>query len=222
MATEEKDRAVINVIALAKTTRRLSVLRQQKFSNAPVLDMDEMGVIVMPFINGSSVMAKRLSNLWEFGYCRDRIQKVQSEPFITNTPHDVKLLQISEDIQNYLSFNCEIEYIISEDGEVFVVQAKDISDFKTFDGAPSIGRPTDSDHPVPPDQRKRETSIRLDGVRRIIRKHSAAEQESQHADAGRARHICGPYKKKAPPLRREECRRDYARNQLLPSNKAFS
>jgi hypothetical protein len=31
---------------------------------------EDMGIIVMPFINGNGVMAKMLGNSWEFGYCR--------------------------------------------------------------------------------------------------------------------------------------------------------
>jgi hypothetical protein len=34
-----------------------------------------MGIIVMPFISGTSVMAKMLGNHWEFGYCRDKMHK---------------------------------------------------------------------------------------------------------------------------------------------------
>ena len=89
-----------------------------------------MGVIVMPFVDGSSVMAKMISGHWEFGYCRDRIQKVQSEPYITRTPHDRRLVQLSKDIQAHLGFRCEIEYIISADGGIHVVQAKDISQYR--------------------------------------------------------------------------------------------
>ena len=146
------------MISLGHTSRRLSVLRQQKFSDAPESDLDEMGVIVMPFVHGTNVMAKRLANQWEFGYCRDRIHKVQSEPYVTNTPHDRKLLQISEDVQRYLGFKCEIEYIISEDGEVHVVQAKDISHFETQDQIES-GR-----------------FIRLDGVRRVRKRRNYRER----------------------------------------------
>ena len=146
------------MIILAQSSCRLSILRQQKFGNASELDLDEMGVIVMPFVHGTNVMAKRLGKQWEFGYCRDRIHKVQSEPYITHTPHDRKLLQISEDIQRYLGFKCEIEYIISEDGEVHVVQGKDISHFETSD-------PIES-----------ERFIRLDGVRRIRKRRNYRER----------------------------------------------
>ncbi len=115
------------IIKLAKTAKALSIKRQQKFKNAPELDLDEMGIIVMPFVEGSNVMAKMMSGDWEFGYCRDRVSRVQSEPFITKTPHDRKLMGLSKDIEQLFGVPCEIEYIISEKGEIFVVQAKDIS-----------------------------------------------------------------------------------------------
>ncbi len=146
------------IIALGKTAHRLKVLRQQRFNRAPEIDLDDMGVIVMPFIDGTSVMAKRLGKIWEFGYCRDRIHKVQSEPYITSTPCDSKLLQASEDIQKYLGFACEIEYIISADGEIHVVQAKDISHIETLE------------------QKESERSIKLDGVRRIRKRRNYRER----------------------------------------------
>jgi hypothetical protein len=87
------------MIKLAGTSKHLSIARQQRFNHAPELDLGQMGVIVMPFVDGSSVMAKMISGHWEFGYCRDRIHKVQSEPYITRTPHDRRLVQLSKDIQ---------------------------------------------------------------------------------------------------------------------------
>lgn len=146
------------IIDLAKTSRKLSILRQQKFNNAPVIDPEEMGVVVMPFIEGMGVMAKTLGDHWEFGYCRDRVQKVQSEPYITATPHDRKLVRLSMDIQRYLGFRCEIEYIVSGDGEVHVVQAKDIRRFETLE------------------QQASERSIKLDGVRRIRKRRNYRER----------------------------------------------
>ena len=134
---------------LGKTVSWLSILRQQRFSHAPELDLEDMGVIVMPFINGNGVMAKMLGNIWEFGYCRTHSHKVESEPFITKTPHDAGLLEISKNIQEYLGFKCEIEYIISEDGEIHVVQAKDISHIETLD------------------EKESERSVALDGIKRI-------------------------------------------------------
>jgi hypothetical protein len=146
------------IITSAKNSRRLTILRQQKFNNAPDINLDEMGVIVMPFIDGINVMTKKLGKQWEFGYSFSRTQQVQKDPYVTQTPHDRKLLQISEDIQGYLCFRCEIEYIISEEGEIFVVQAKDISHIDTLI------------------QKESERSIRLDGLRRIRKRRSYRER----------------------------------------------
>lgn len=146
------------IIELATASRKLSVLRQQKFNKAPEIDPYEMGIIVMPFIEGTSVMAKMVGDHWEFGYSRDRIHKVQSEPYITNTPHDRELLRLSEDIQKYLGFRCEIEYIVSGDGEIHVVQAKDISHIETLE------------------QKESERSIKLDGIRRIRKRRNYRER----------------------------------------------
>ena len=146
------------IINLALTAKQLSIARQQKFSKAPVIELENMGVIVMPFIHGASIMAKLLGNHWEFGYCRDRNHKIQREPHITRTPHDIRLLHLSEEIQKYLGFRCEIEYVISEKGEIFVVQAKDISHIETLEFKES------------------ERSIRLDGVRRVRKNHNFRER----------------------------------------------
>ena len=146
------------IINLAKTAKQLSIRRQQKFSNAPDIDLENMGMIVMPFISGTSVMAKIIGNHWEFGYCRDRSQKIQRDPYITRTPHDISLLQLSEDIQKYLGYPCEIEFVISEHGEIYVVQAKDISHIETIEL--KLG----------------ERSIHLDGVRRVRRNHNFRER----------------------------------------------
>jgi hypothetical protein len=146
------------MIKLAKTSRHLSIARQQHFNNAPQLDLERMGVIVMPFIDGSSVMAKQIGGNWEFGYCRDRAQKVQREPYITRTPHDRRLVQLSKDVQAHLGFRCEIEYIISADGGIHVVQAKDISSVETLE------------------EEEFQQSIVLDGVRRIRKRRSYRER----------------------------------------------
>ena len=146
------------MIKLAGTSRRLSIARQQHFNNAPELDLEQMGVIVMPFIDGSSVMAKQIGGNWEFGYCRDRIHKVQSEPYITRTPHDRRLVQLSKDVQTRLGFRCEIEYIISADGEIHVVQAKDISSIDTLE------------------EEESQRSITLDGIRRIRKRRNYRER----------------------------------------------
>ena len=146
------------IIKYAQTAKRLTILRQQAFEGAPAVDYEQMGVIVMPFVNGSSVMAKKLWNHWEFGYCRDRIHKVQSEPYITQTPHDRKLLEISQSIQDCLGFPCEIEYIIGEDNQIFVVQAKNISQIEILE------------------QQEEKRSIKLDGVRRIRKRRNYRER----------------------------------------------
>jgi len=146
------------ICKLAKTTKHLSILRQQQFHHAPPIDIDQMGLIVMPFINGSSVMAKMMGNRWEFGYCRDRLRKVQSEPYITSTPHDRRLMQLSQSIQNFLGFRCEIEYIIASDGEIHVVQAKDISTIETLE------------------EKESERAIQLDGLRRIRKRRNYRER----------------------------------------------
>ena len=146
------------MIRYAQTTKRLTILRQQYFEGAPSIDYEKMGVIVMPFIQGSSVMAKKLWDHWEFGYCRDRVHKVRSDPFISRTPHDRKLLDISKEIQSCLGFPCEIEFIIGEDNSIFVVQAKDISEVEILE--------------VKEDKR----SVRLDGIRRIRKRRNYRER----------------------------------------------
>lgn len=146
------------MIRMARTTKRLSILRQQHFSNAPEFDIEKIGVIVMPFIEGTAVMAKVLGNHWEFGYCRDRSRKIQREPYITQIPHDRRLVQLSRKIQETLGFRCEIEYIVSSLGEIYVVQAKDISHIETLE------------------QKESERSIRLDGLRRIRKRRSYRER----------------------------------------------
>ncbi|PID39193.1 MAG: hypothetical protein CR984_07710 [Proteobacteria bacterium] len=146
------------MIKLAGTSRHLSIARQQRFNHAPELDLTQMGVIVMPFIDGSSVMAKQIGGNWEFGYCRDRIHKVQREPYITRTPHDRRLVQLSKDVQAHLGFRCEIEYIISTDGGIHVVQAKDISDIETLE------------------EEECRQSIALDGIRRIRKRRNYRER----------------------------------------------
>ncbi|BBO71647.1 hypothetical protein DSCA_55770 [Desulfosarcina alkanivorans] len=146
------------MIKLARTSRHLTIARQQRFNHAPELDVDQMGVIVMPFVDGSSVMAKRIHGHWEFGYCRDRIRKVQHGPYITRTPHDRRLVQLSKDIQAHLGFRCEIEYIISADGGIHVVQAKDISRIDILE------------------EKESRRSITLDGIRRIRKRRNYRER----------------------------------------------
>jgi hypothetical protein len=146
------------IINLAMTAKQLTIKRQQKFNGAPEIDFENMGVIVMPFISGTSVMAKMLGDHWEFGYCRDRMHKVQREPYITKTPHDSRLIELSEKIQKKLGHRCEIEYVISEEGQIHVVQAKDISHIETLE------------------QKQSDRTILLDGVRRIRKNHNYRER----------------------------------------------
>ncbi len=146
------------IINLAKTAKQLTIKRQQKFNHAPKINMDDMGVIVMPFICGTSVMAKMIGKYWEFGYCRDRSHKVLREPYITNTPHDRRLIDLSQKIQDCLGYRCEIEYVVSEAGEIHVVQAKDISHIEVLE------------------EKKSERSIKLDGLHRIRKRRSYRER----------------------------------------------
>lgn len=146
------------MIRKASTTKWLSIQRQQHFNNAPQVDMEQMGVLVMPFIEGTAVMAKELGDHWEFGYCRDRSRKIQREPYITRIPHDRRLVQLSKKIEKVLGFQCEIEYIVSSKGDIYVVQAKDISHIETLE------------------QKESERRIRLDGLRRIRKRRAYRER----------------------------------------------
>lgn len=146
------------MIRMARTTKRLSIQRQQHFYHAPEVDLEQMGVIVMPFIEGTGIMAKMIGPQWEFGYCRDRSRKIQKGPYITQIPHDRRLLQLSKKIQAELAFRCEIEYIVSSQGDIFVVQAKDISHVETLD------------------QKESERSLRLDGLRRVRNRRNYRER----------------------------------------------
>ncbi|WP_286821280.1 hypothetical protein [Desulfobacter sp. UBA2225] len=141
------------------TAKALSIKRQQKFNRAPEIDPEQMGLIAMPFIDGSSVMAKMIGRQWEFGYCRDRQKKLSNEPFITRTPHDRKLIDLSTRIQDFLGFSCEIEYIITYDNDIYIVQAKDISKF-------DLKEMIESEQHI----------IVLDGIRRIRKRHSYRER----------------------------------------------
>ena len=146
------------IIELASTAKKLQIMRQQKFNKAPEIEPEDMGVIVMPFIEGTKVMAKKMGKYWEFGYTNEYAHKIQSESYITETPHDMKLLRLSEDIQDRLGFPCEIEYIVSRMSEIHVVQAKDISKVELLDE--NISR----------------RSLRLDGIRRIRKKRNYRER----------------------------------------------
>jgi hypothetical protein len=146
------------MIRKADTTKCLSIQRQQHFNSAPELNLEQMGVMVMPFIEGTAVMAKTMGDHWEFGYCRDRSRKIQREPYITKIPHDRRLVQLSKQIEETLGYRCEIEYIVSNLGEIFVVQAKDISHVETLE------------------QKESERSIKLDGLRRIRKRRNYRER----------------------------------------------
>ncbi len=146
------------IVKYVLTNNKLSIQRQQWFNNAPEIDVNEMGVMVMPFIYGISIMAKMLGDHWEFGYSRDTVHKVQREPYITKTPHDTKLLELSDEIQNYLNFKCEIEYIVSKDGTIHIVQAKDISCIDILE------------------KKEQSQSIHLDRVRRIRKRRNYRER----------------------------------------------
>jgi len=141
------------IINLAKTAKQLTIKRQQ-----PEINPADMGVIVMPFINGTSVMTKMIGDHWEFGYCRDRSHKVLREPYITNTPHDRRLIDLSEKIQEHLGHRCEIEYVVSEEGEIYVVQAKDISHIETLE------------------KNESDRSIKLDGLNRVRTRRNHRER----------------------------------------------
>ncbi len=146
------------ILKLARTAKRLNILRQQRFNNAPELDLDQMGVVVMPFIEGAQVMAKQIGNHWEFGYTGDDNEHIQSESYITITPHDPRLLQMSDDIQKKLGMRSEIEYIVSPQGEIYVVQAKDISTVEMLE------------------PNKVKQSISLDGIRRLRQRSNYRER----------------------------------------------
>ena len=153
------------IMKLAGSTKRLTIRRQQIFNHAPAFDIEDMGVIVMPFVEGSNVMAKMIGGQWEFGYCRDRTHKMKSEPFITQTPHDIQLFRLSEKIQETLGFRCEIEFVVSGDGEIYVVQAKDISSVEVLEQAES------------------ERSIILGGIHRIRKRRNYRERPLYVIDA---------------------------------------
>ncbi len=146
------------MIRKAGSTKQLSIRRQQHFYNAPQVDLEQMGVLVMPFIEGTAVMAKVLADHWEFGYCRERSRKIQQEPHITRIPHDRRLVQLSKKIEKTMGFRCEIEYIVSNEGDLYVVQAKDISHIETLE------------------QKESDRSIKLDGIRRVRVRRSYRER----------------------------------------------
>ena len=146
------------IIKSAKEEKSLSILRQQKFQDAPPIELEDTGVIVMPFLEGTSAMAKVIGDHWEFGYSRSRTNKFQNEPYITHTPHDLRLLNISEQVEKILGFRSEIEFMVTTEGEIFVVQAKDISKIETLDF------------------KETESVVHLDGIRRIRKRRNYRER----------------------------------------------
>ncbi len=146
------------IIKTAQEEKRLSILRQRKFANAPEIDPAQTGVMVMPFIEGMNVMAKVVWDHWEFGYSRSRKRQFECEPYITSTPHDRALIKLSNEIQSHLGFKCEIEYVIAPDGEIYVVQAKDISKVETLE------------------YKEAELAVHLDGLRRIRKRRNYRER----------------------------------------------
>jgi hypothetical protein len=147
------------MVKLAQTAKRLRILRQQKFNLAPVIDPEDMDVIVMPFIEGQGVMARVAGGRWEFGYCSGGSRSLQSDPTITCVPHDTRLIRTSEAVQAFLGFPCEIEYILSLNGDLLVVQARDVSG-KGDTGKGDSGKGD-------PGKGHAGRGIRLDGVHRI-------------------------------------------------------
>ena len=146
------------IIKSAHEEKSLSILRQQKFQDAPPIKLEDTGVMVMPFLEGTSAMAKVIGDHWEFGYSRSRTNKFQNEPYITHTPHDLRLLNISEEVEKILGFRSEIEFIVTTEGEIFVVQAKDISKIETLDF------------------KETESVVHLDGIRRIRKRRNYRER----------------------------------------------
>ena len=111
------------ITKLARHAKRLNILRQQRFNGAPQIDIDQMGIVVMQYIEGLQVMAKQLGDQWEFGISGFAKEKVPVESYITRRPPDERLLELSDTIQRYLGFRCEIEYILDYSGVIHVVQA---------------------------------------------------------------------------------------------------
>jgi hypothetical protein len=150
--------ALTKMIKSVMEEKQLSILRQQRFHGAPSIDPKQAGVLVMPYLEGSRVMAKVVGSQWEFGYCRTRSGDFECEPYITQTPNDLSLLQLSKEIQDFLGFKCEIEYIRTPDGQIHVVQAKDISKIETHE------------------LKQSELAVKLDGLRRIRHRHNYRER----------------------------------------------
>ncbi|MDP7331452.1 MAG: hypothetical protein QF832_00145 [SAR324 cluster bacterium] len=146
------------ITKLARHAKRLNILRQQKFNGAPQIDIDQMGIMVMQYIEGLQVMAKQLGDQWEFGISGFAKEKVPVESYITRRPPDERLLELSDTIQRHLGFRCEIEYILDYSGVIHVVQARDISLIDLLE------------------QNRFEQTLRLDGIRRLRKRNNYRER----------------------------------------------
>ena len=146
------------ITKLARHAKRLNILRQQRFNGAPQIDIDQMGIMVMQYIEGLQVMAKQLGDQWEFGISGFAKEKVPVESYITRRPPDERLLELSDTIQRYLGFRCEIEYILDYSGVIHVVQARDISLIDLLE------------------QNRFEQTLRLDGIRRLRKRNNYRER----------------------------------------------
>ncbi|MAA89367.1 MAG: hypothetical protein CL914_04145 [Deltaproteobacteria bacterium] len=146
------------ITKLARHAKRLNILRQQRFNGAPQIDIDQMGIMVMQYIEGLQVMAKQLGDQWEFGISGFAKEKVPVESYITRRPPDERLLELSDTIQRHLGFRCEIEYILDYSGVIHVVQARDISLIDLLE------------------QNRFEQTLRLDGIRRLRKRNNYRER----------------------------------------------
>ena len=146
------------ITKLARHAKRLNILRQQRFNGAPQIDIDQMGIMVMQYIEGLQVIAKQLGDQWEFGISGFAKEKVPVESYITRRPPDERLLELSDTIQRYLGFRCEIEYILDYSGVIHVVQARDISLIDLLE------------------QNRFEQTLRLDGIRRLRKRNNYRER----------------------------------------------
>jgi len=146
------------ITKLARHAKRLNILRQQRFNGAPQIDIDQMGIVVMQYIEGLQVMAKQLGDQWEFGISGFAKEKVPVESYITRRPPDERLLELSDTIQRYLGFRCEIEYILDYSGVIHVVQARDISLIDLLE------------------TNRFEQTLRLDGIRRLRKRNNYRER----------------------------------------------
>ncbi len=146
------------ITKLARHAKRLNILRQQRFKGAPQIDIDQMGIMVMQYIEGLQVMAKQLGDQWEFGISGFAKEKVPVESYITRRPPDERLLELSDTIQRHLGFRCEIEYILDYSGVIHVVQARDISLIDLLE------------------QNRFEQTLRLDGIRRLRKRNNYRER----------------------------------------------